>query len=341
MKPNCRSITICMMLTTALAAAQTPSYKPAGSISIGGTGGWDYLAVDPDSHRLYVSHMAVVEVIDLKSQKPAGQIFGLTRVHGVAIAPDLDRGFISDGGANEVVQFGLKNLDVQKKIKTGINPDGILYDSASKRVFAFNGRSNDATAINAGDGNVAGTVKLSGKPEFPVSDGKGSVFVNIEDKSEIVKINSKSLAVEGRWPLAPCESPSGLAIDRVGGRLFSVCENKMMAIVDSTSGKVIAAPATGEGADAAAYDPGTRLAFSSNGESATLTVVSESGKGLYATLNTKTEQGARTMALDPTSHKIYLATAIFGSAPQANASNPRPRRTIQPDSFRVLIFAPQ
>jgi DNA-binding beta-propeller fold protein YncE len=341
MKLNCRSIMICLLLTVAFASAQTPSYKPAGSISIGGTGGWDYLTVDPDGHRLYVSHTAVVEVINLGSQKPAGKISGLTRVHGIAIAKDLGLGFISDGGANEVVQFGLKNLDVQKKIKTGTNPDGILYDEASKRVFAFNGRSSDATVINASDGSVAGTIKLGGKPEFPVSDGKGTVFVNVEDKSEIIKINSKSLTADAHWPLAPCESPSGLAIDRARERLFSVCENKMMAITDAKSGKVVGTPAIGEGADAAAYDPSNKLAFSSNGESGTLTIVSESGKGRYATTDVKTSEGARTMALDTSTHKIYLATASFGAAPQASANNPRPRRAIQPGSFKVLVLERQ
>lgn len=337
----CCSFVVFHLVTPVFALAQSPAYRQTGSIPIGGTGGWDYLAVDPDSHKLYVSHTAVVEIVDLNTQKQVGQIFGLTRVHGIAIAKDLGRGFISDGGANEIVQFALKNLDIQKKIKTGTNPDGILYDATSKRVFAFNGGSNDATVIDAGNGSVTGTIKLSGKPEFPVSDGKGSVFANIEDKSEIVKINARTLAVEAHWPLAPCESPSGLAIDQADERLFSVCENKMMAIVDAKSGKIIATPATGAGSDAAAYDPGLKLAFSSNGGSGTLTIVRQGGKEQYRTANVQTAEGARTMALDPSSHKIYLATASFDAAPKSTATNTRPRRTVMPGSFKLLVFAPQ
>jgi len=337
---KCILFIVCAVLTGRFASAQTPSYKAAGSISIGGTGGWDYLTVDPDSQKLYVSHTALVEVIDLRSQKPAGKVSGLTRVHGIAIAADLGLGFISDGGANEVVQFGLKNLEVQKKIKAGTNPDGILYDAASKQVFAFNGRSDDATVISAADGTVTGTLKLSGKPEFPVSDDKGSVFVNIEDKSEITKIDAKTRAVVAHWQLAPCESPSGLAIDKANERLFSVCDNKMMAIVDAKSGKVLATPTIGEGPDAAAYDPGTKLAFSSNGESGTLSVVREGGKAQYSVTNLQTAPGARTMAVDPSSHKIYLPTASFGPTPPATSTNAHPRPAIQPGSFKVLVFAP-
>jgi len=320
--------------------AQSPGYKVTGSIQVGGTGGWDYLSVDAAARRLYVSHTSKVEVIDLDSQKPVGQISGLTRIHGIAIADDLDRGFISDGGANQIVEFNLKDLAVQKKIPAGTNPDGILYDSFSKRVFAFNGRSQDATVVDAALATVAGTIKLGGKPEFPVSDERGSVFVNIEDKSEIIKLNAKTLAVEAHWPLAPCDAPSGLAFDKADRRLFSVCDNKMMAVVDADSGKVVATPAIGEGPDAAAFDPAAKVAFSSNGESGTLTVIRQTTKGTYSPVQTlQTAEGARTMALDERTHKIYLATADFGPAPEATAANAHPRPVPQPGTFRLLIVS--
>jgi DNA-binding beta-propeller fold protein YncE len=329
-----------LFLIAGISAAQAPGYKSAGSIQIGGTGGWDYLTADAANRRLYVSHAGQVEVIDLDSGKPVGKITGMTGIHGIALANDLGVGFISDGRANQVVEFSLANLAVQKTIKAGTNPDGIVYDSFSKRVFAFNGRSQDATVIDAAGGTLAGTVKLDGKPEFPVSDGTGSIFVNIEDKSEIAKINSKTLVVEATWPLAPCESPSGLAMDKANHRLFSVCDNKLMAITDADSGKVVATPAIGEGPDAAAYDPETHLAFSSNGESGTLTVIRAMGKTRYSVVETvETARGARTMALDGKTHKLYLSTAHFGPAPAPSGANQHPRPAILPGTFQVLVLA--
>lgn len=316
------------------------NYKVSGTISIGGSGGWDYLTADSENRKLYVSHGTEVVVIDLDSEKVVGHIPGMMRIHGIAIANEFGTGFISDGGSNQVVAFDLKDLSIKNKIKAGTNPDGIVYDDASKRVFAFNGRSQDATAIDASTEAVAGTVSLGGKPEFPVSDGKGSVYDNIEDKSEIVRIDSKTLRVMARWPVAPCESPSGLAIDRSNRRLFSVCDNKLMAVVDADSGKVVATPAIGEGPDAAAYDAGNKVALSSNGESGTLTVIRQQGDGYSVAENVSTAQGARTIALDEKTHKIYLATASFGAAPAASAANPHPRRSIQPGSFKLIVVSP-
>jgi DNA-binding beta-propeller fold protein YncE len=313
-------------------------YKLSGEIPIGGAGGWDYLTADSANRRLYVSHTSEVVVIDLDSQKVVGRIAGMSRIHGIALANGLGTGFISDGGANQVVTFNLKDLSVQKKIKTGMNPDGIVYDDASKRVFAFNGRSQDATAIDASTGAVAGTIKLGGKPEFPVSDGKGSVYVNVEDKNEIVHIDSRNLTAKEHWPISPCESPSGLAMDKTNRRLFSVCDGKVMAIVNADSGKVVATPVIGDGPDAAAFDPETKLAFSSNGDG-TLTVIKEAGKDSYSVAETvKTAQGARTMALDEKTHKIYMPTANFGPAPQPTASAPHPRPAIQPGTFKILVL---
>ncbi len=332
--------TALVVLTAFPVLAQT--YKVTGSINIGGNGGWDYLTADSQNRRLYVSHGNEVVVVDPDSEKVVGHITGLNRIHGIAIANDLGLGFISDGGSNEVVAFQLSDLAVKQKIKAGTNPDGIVYDPASKRVFAFNGRSGDATAIDGATGNVAATIKLEGKPEFPVSDGDGSVYANIEDKSEIVRIDSKGLTVTSHWPLSPCESPSGLAIDRANRRLFSVCDNKLMAIVDADSGKVVATPAIGEGPDAAAFDPGTKIAFSSNGESGTLTAIKEDGNDKYSEAGTiQTARGARTMALDEKTHKIYLATASFGPAPAATQGSARRRPTILPGSFKLVVVSPE
>jgi DNA-binding beta-propeller fold protein YncE len=319
-----------LLMGATVPAALSQGYKTSGTINIGGTGGWDYLTADSQNRKLYVSHGTEVVVIDLDSQKITGHVSGMAGIHGIAIANDLNRGFISDGRNNEVVVFDLNDLSVKGKIKAGTNPDGIVFDAPSKRVFAFNGRSQDATVIDATAATVAGTIKLDGKPEFPVSDDKGSIYVNIEDKSEIQKIDSSSLKVVATWPLSPCESPSGQAIDVASRRLFSVCDNKMMAVVDADSGKVVATPAIGEGPDAAGFDPGTKLAFSSNGQDGTLTVVREQGKDEFSVAQTvTTAKGARTLALDEKTHKIYLSTADFGPAPAATAQNPRPRPTIQ------------
>ncbi len=339
MKLKTKSMPIIVLAAVTAGSSFAQGYKKTGAINIGGSGGWDYLTADGENHRLYVSHGGEVEVIDLQTEKPVGKVSGMTRIHGIAIANESNTGFISDGASNEVVFFDLKTLEIKKKVKAGTNPDGIVYDPASKRVFAFNGRSQNATAINGKSGQVEGTITLGGKPEFPVSDGKGNVYDNIEDKSEIVQIDSKNLQVKAHWSVAPCESPSGLAIDTENRRLFAVCDNKMMAIVDADSGKVIATPAIGDGPDAAAFDPGTKLAFSSNGDG-TLTVISEKDKNDFSVVeNVPTAKGARTMALDPETHKIYLSSAEYGPAPAATAQNPRPRPAILPGSFKILIVS--
>ena len=353
MKPSIhlRALSVLAALSTLPLCAQ--NYKVTGSIPIGGNGRWDYLTVDSPDRRLFVSHGTEVDVVDLQSNKLVGKIDGLGGVHGIAIANHLGLGFISDGKNNQVVAFDLKSLAVKQKIAAGTNPDGIVYDVPTQRVFAFNGRSKNATAIDARNLRVVGTIALDGKPEFPVSSGDGFVYANIEDKSEIAKIDPKTLAVKEQWPLSPCESPSGLAMDTTNHRLFSVCDNKMMAIVNSENGKVLATPPIGEGPDAAAFDPGTHLAFSSNGESGTLTVIQEEGAGGGGTMfsprqaankfkvveTVQTAKSARTMALDPETHKIYLSSATFGSTPAATDSNPHPRPSVVPGSFKVLIVS--
>lgn len=316
------------------------SYKLVKSIPLPGEGFWDYLAADSQNRRLYVSHNTEVQVVNLDTGTLAGTIPNTNGVHGIAIANDLERGFVSDGRDNQVTIFDLKNLSVISTVKAGTNPDGIVYDPFSQRVFAFNGRSKDMTAIDGATGNVAGTIPLGGKPEFPATDGKGNVYANIEDRSELVRIDPKTLEVKNHWSLAPCESPSGLAIDTKNRRLFPVCDNKMMAVVDADSGKIVTTVPIGEGPDAAAFDPGTKLAFSSNGEDGTLTVVKEESPDKYSVLqNVKTQRGARTMALDLKTHKIYLAVAEFGPASAATADNPRPRPKLVPGSFKLLVVS--
>jgi DNA-binding beta-propeller fold protein YncE len=328
------------VLVQVLPAVAAPEYHLTGKISLPGAGGWDYAAADSVNRKLYVSHATLVEVVDLDSGKVIGQIPNTNGVHGIAIANDLGRGFISAGRDNDVVIFDLKTLVTIGTAKTGTNPDGIVYEPTTQRVFAFNGRSKDATAIDAKTGSVLGTIALGGKPEFPVADGRGNLFANIEDKNEIVSLDPKTLTVKAHWSIAPAESPSGLAIDTETHRLFSVCDGKVMVVLDYDSGKVVAQVPIGDGPDAAGFDPGTHLIFSSNGEDGTLTVVKEDSKNKFSVVsNVPTEKGARTLAIDLKTHKIYLPDAEFGPAPAATASNPRPRPAMVPGTFKLLVVS--
>jgi DNA-binding beta-propeller fold protein YncE len=305
---------------------------------LGGEGGWDYLTVDPESHHLFISRSTQVIVIDTESGKPVGDIPDTPGVHGIALANDLGRGFTSNGREGTVSIFDLKTFKLISKVQSvGDNPDAILFDPATSRVFTFNGRSHNSTAIDAASGNIVGKIELGGKPEFGVSTGQGELFVNIEDKSELLALDPKDLKVKSRWPLAPCESPSGLAIDKKNRRLFVGCDNKMMAVVNADTGKVITTLPIGDGVDADRFDPDKKLAFASCGEGA-LTVVREDSPDKFSVAqNLKTERGARTMELDPKTHKIYLVTAKFGPPPAATAEQPHPRPSILPDTFEVLV----
>ncbi len=321
-------------------AAKGPGYHVVNTWQLGGDGGWDYLTVDSEARRLYISRGTHVMVVDADSGKSVGDITDTPGVHGIALARELGKGFVSNGREGTVSIFDLKTLATSSKVKVGENPDAILYDPATKRVFTFNGKSHDSTAIDATDGKVLGTIKLDGKPEFAASDGKGEIFVNIEDKSELVKIDPNKLEVKAKWPLAPCTEPSGLSMDRKNRRLFVGCDNKMMAVVDADSGKVLATPAIGDGVDATAYDDGTNLAFASCGEAGELSVVKEeSPTSFQKAEDVKTQQGARTMALDEKTHNVFVVTAKFGPPPAATAENPHPRRSIMPDSFVVIVLA--
>lgn len=332
-----KTLLYCGFLLSAIAYGADPGYGVMSKIQLGGDGGWDYLTVDVAARRLYVSHATHVVVVDIDAGKVVGDIPDTPGVHGIALAPELNRGFISNGRANTATIFDLKALKALSQVKTGTNPDAILYEPASKRVFTFNGRSNDATAIDAVTGEVAGTIALGGKPEFSTTDGKGRVFVNIEDTSELVEIDSQKLAVVKRSSLKPCEGPSGMGLDAVRHRTFSVCGNKLMAILDVDAGKVIATVPIGQGTDGGGFDQGTGLAFSSNGEG-TLTVVREASPGKFEVAETvATQRGARTMAIDPKTHKIYLPTAEFAAAPAATPEMPRQRPVPIKDSFTVLV----
>jgi DNA-binding beta-propeller fold protein YncE len=336
----CKWIFASLLIAAATAvAAAGPGYKVVNTYKIGGDGGWDYLTADAAARRLYISRATHVMVLDLDSGKNVGDIADTPGVHGIALAPELGRGFTSNGREGTVSVFDLKTLATSSKIKVGQNPDAILYDPATRRVFTFNGRSQDATAIDAANGTVVGTIKLDGKPEFAASDGKGEVFVNIEDKSELTAIDVKQLVVKTKWPLAPCESPSGLSMDKKNRRLFVGCENKMMAVVDADSGKVLAAPTIGDGVDATAFDDETGLAFASCGEGVLSVIREESPEKFMLAETIPTQMGARTLALDSKTHKVFVVTAKFGPPPAATPDNPHPRHSIVPDTFVVLAVA--
>jgi YVTN family beta-propeller protein len=325
-----------ILLAPSAALAQKP-YSVLTRWTVGGEGGWDYLTSDPKAHRLYVTHGPRVEVLDTDSGKVVGSITGLKGTHGVALDDSGKYGYVSDGGANVVVVFDRATLATVASIPAGTNPDGIAFEPVTKTVWAFNGRSSNATVIDTGEQKVVATIPLDGKPEFPVADGKGTVFANIESKNEIVRFDAAARKITATWPLANCESPSGLAIDPAGRRLFAVCDGGKMAVVDANSGKTLANPSIGDGPDAARYDSARKLAFSSNGESGTLTII-DAGKDNYPVLqNLATQRGARTMTLDSATGRIYLATAKFGERPAPTAENPRPRPAIVPGSFTILV----
>jgi outer membrane protein assembly factor BamB len=309
---------------------------------LGGDGGWDYLTLEPKSHRLFISRADHVMVVDTEKLTQIGEIPKTMGIHGIALATDEDRGFTSNGRQNTVTTFDLTNLKILHETPTGTHPDAILYDDFSKRVFTFNGGSNDATAISVDGEKVVGTVALGGRPEFAATDGKGKVYVNLEDKSELVEFDPKTLKVNDHWKLAPCEEPTGLAIDREHHRLFVGCGNKMMAVVNGENGKVVTTLPIGEGVDATAFDPETKLAFASCGRDAVLTIIHQDSPDKYSVAqNVETERGARTMALDPVTHKVYLVTAKFGPPPAATPESPHPRPSILPGTFELIVVGPK
>ncbi|HEY1272790.1 MAG TPA: YncE family protein [Terriglobales bacterium] len=342
MKHRCSTVLTLVAAAVLMAgtgwAQASSGYRVLKTYKLGGEGGWDYLTYDGATHRLYISRATRVMVVDAGTGKQIGEIADTPGVHGIALAPEFSRGFVSNGREGTVSIFDLKTLKTLSKVKVGENPDAILYDPASKRVFTFNGRSHDSTAIDAEKGTVVGTIKLEGKPEFAVSDGRGEVFVNIEDKSLLDALDSNKLSEKASWPLAPCEEPSGLAMDKKNRRLFSGCD-KLMAIVNADSGKVVSTLPICDGVDGTAYDEGTKLAFASCGDG-NLTVIREESPDKFSVAETvPTQRGARTLTLDPETHTIYTVTAKFGERPAATAENPHPRPPVEADSFVVLVVA--
>ena len=319
-----------------------PSYRIVQTLQLPGDGGWDDMAFEDGGHRLFIAHSTRVDVIDTHSLARVGEIADTPGVHGIALAGDLGRGYVSAGGAGTIVVFDLKTLARLKDIKaTGENPDAIVYDAPTRRVFSFNGRGRNATVIDAVSNEVVGTIALDAKPEFARSDGRGRIYVNLEDKNSIAVIDTRALTVLSVWPVAGCEEPSGLAIDTAAQRLFPVCDNHFMAVVDARSGRVLGSAPIGEGPDGAGYDPQLHLAFASCGEGVLTAVSVGRGGNAHVAQSLKTERGARTMTLDAESHRIFLVTADFGPPPPASAEHPHPRPSILPGTFRLLVIAPQ
>jgi YVTN family beta-propeller protein len=324
-----------------LNAQNAPSgYKIVQKIHLDGEGGWDYLNADDATGILYVSHGKMVNVVDMKTGKSVATITDVNGVHGIAIAPEFNKGFISNGADSNVTVFNIKDFKVIEKVPvTGRNPDAILYEPFSKTIITWNGRSSNATVIDAKTDKVIQTIPLAGKPEAAVSDGKGKVFVNIEDKSQVSMINVKTWKVEQSWSVSPGEEPSGLALDNVTHRLFSATD-KLMVVLDAETGKVITTLPTGGRVDGAGFDPGLKRAYSSCGEGVLTVVLEENPNSFKVLENVPTQVGARTISVSAKSHRIYLPTAEFGSTPEKTTDNPRPRPTVKPGTFTVLVVEP-
>jgi YVTN family beta-propeller protein len=320
--------------------APNQSYKIEETWKLGGDGSWDYLTLDSPNHLLYIARLNRVMVVDTSSGQLAGEIDGLEHAHGVVLNDNGRTGYISDGGAAQVVVFDRSSYKAIATIPTGKNPDSLLIEPISRRLFVFNGASKSATVVDGNTNTVLATIPLPGKPEFSVAGEGGNVFVNIEGSSQILRIDASSLKITGAWPLAPCEGPSGLSMDAVHHRLFSVCDNKKMAVVDSISGKLVATVPIGEGPDAVVYDPVRSMIFSSNGESGNLTVIQQVTPNRYVKIqNLPTKLGARTLAVDSASGKLYTVSANLGQKPAATASVPKPKPAVLPDSFVVLVIS--
>ncbi len=309
-----------------LALLAAGNYQLLKKFPVPGDGGWDYLTLDSAARRLYVSHGTEVNVLDADAGTVVGKISGTTGVHGIALVPEINRGFISNGQTNDVLVFDLKTLETISRLPAGKKPDAIFYDRATRRVIANNNGGDSSTIIDAAAGKVAGTIELGGAPESGAGDGKGKVFINLEDKNEAVKIDPVALKLEARWALKPCETPTAMAMDTATRRLFIGCRNKMTALVNADSGAVIATLPIGGGVDAAAFDAATKLVYFSNGDGTVNIFHEDSPDKLSPAGKLQTEPGAKTMALDPKTHNVFLSVAE------------REGRTIKPGTFHVLIF---
>jgi YVTN family beta-propeller protein len=316
-------------------------YRLHQQYTLGGAGGWDYLTLDAQGSRLFISRGDRVLVVNTQDGTLLKTIPGTAGVHGIALAPDLGKGFTSNGRADTVTVFDLKTLETTGTIPVeGHNPDAILYDAPSGRLFTFNGRSQDISVIDPNTGKVLAHIAAGGKPEFAASDGAGRIFVNIEDTSQILVLDSRNAQLVAAWKLTNCEEPTGIALDAAHQRLFSVCKNGVLTVTDTRSGNHVAQAPIGKGPDAASFDPERGLVFSSNGQDGTLTVIREADPDHYTVVsNVPTQKSARTMALDPKSHRVYLVAAQFGPTPQATPELPHPRPPVLEGSFQVLVVA--
>lgn len=334
-----RILTVILAAATlaAIPAAAQKSFKLADRVKLGGEGGWDYLAYDGDAKRLFITRGTHVMVVDAKTLKATDDITGLAGIHGVALAPELGRGFITSGGDDMLAIFDLKTLKVLDKVKVGGRPDAVLYDASAKRVYTFNAKTQDSTVVDAATGKIVGTVPLDGKPETGVADGKGNVYVNLEDRSEIVRIDTTKLKVAEHYPMAGCDEPSALAIDVAHRRLFAGCASKIVAVVDPDAGKLVTTVDICSGVDAGAFNPKTQQIFMSCGDGM-LTVIHQDSPGKYSVVqNVPTAKGARTMALDTESNTVYTVTAQFDPTPPP----PGQRRKMIPDTFELLVVRPE
>jgi DNA-binding beta-propeller fold protein YncE len=329
--------------TSRVVAAQSgePGYHVVRQIKLGEDGRWDYITIDTSGHRLFIARQTRIMVVDQESGKLLGEIPGIDGAHGVALDYKTGHGFATAGRSGTVTMFEMKTLKALGSHPAADDADAILFDPVSRKVFTFNGDANSASVIDPVSGESVGTIPLSGKPEFGVSAGDGKLYVNIEDKGEVAEIDAKAKRVLRRWPLGPCTEPTGLAIDRIHHRLFSACHSKVMAISDAEAGKLITTVPIGEGVDGAAFDPATGLAFASNGEG-TVTVVHEDSPAQFRSVQTvPTRRGARTIALDPRSHRIYTVTADLGTLPPASEQEPHPHPPVLPDTFTLLVLDQQ
>jgi len=330
-----------LRLGSGMALAQTAPapYHLLSTIAVGGEGGWDYLSVDPAGKRLYLSHGTQVEVVDLATRKVIGIIPNTPNVHGIEVVPGAGRGYITCGRANQCMVFDTETLKpIGAPIPTGPKPDALLYDAYSKRVFLFSNAGGKSTVLDAKSGAVVGTAELGGDVEAPATDGKGRIFVNVEDKSEVIEFDAKTLTVKARHPLTPGEEPTGLAFDPKANRLFSACHNEKLVVTDSKTGKQVAVLPIGKGVDGAVFDASTQNIITSNG-SGTFTVIHQDSPTKYTVVaSVATAPGAKTIAMDPATHHLFTCTADYGPAPAPTAENPRPRPSVVPGTFRVLEY---
>lgn len=328
------------LMFATVASLHAQSYHVAKTFTLGGDGGWDYVALDTVGHRLFVARQDRVMVIDPATGKLLAEIPGLNRAHGVAFSYGTGKGFATSGGDSSVVVFDLKSLQVLGRTTAAVDADAVLFDPATKHIFTFNGDAGSSSVIDAASGQRIGNINLGGGPEFGVTAGDGKLYVNIEDSSAIAEIDAGAMKVVRRWKLAPCESPTGLAIDRAHGILFSGCRNGVMAISDVKAGKLITTLPIGQGVDAARFDAGRQLAFASNGDG-TITVIHEDAPDKFTVVQTvQTKRGARTMELDETTHRLFTVTADFGPPPAATPERPRPRPPVLPGTFALLELDP-